>query len=1015
LRLHRSPGEHSWTRVRLADEGAAGSLTMDVTIATDDGAPVAELTGLRLRRTDRAALAHVVSQGSTAADDVLHVVEWHAARLPDGAGLPDGPWLIVADRAGLGVAVAQALSAAGARCTVVAPDDELSAARIADLLRAADAQEVMYLRALDTPPLTAHGDDPVAAQRRGLGGALTLAQGLVGAPARLWLVTQGAQSATGAPAAPEQATLLGLGATIASEHPELRCTRVDLDPAEGADAAAASLLRALTASDREDQVVLRGDERLAPRLVPAPGTDGQLAEPPITRLASDARGVLERLELQPLERRPPGVGEIEIRVHVTGLNFRDVLIALDLYPDEVASFGEECSGEVVRVGAGVQRLQPGAKVLAIGSGSFASYVTTNADLAIEMPPEMTFEDAATVPITFLTAHYALARLGRLQAGERVLVHAGAGGVGMAAVQLAQRAGAEVFATAGNPEKRALLTSLGVRHVFDSRTLDFSEGVLAATDGRGVDVVLNSLSGGEFIPRTLATLAPGGRFLEIGKRDIWDAQQVAAARPDVEYCVVFLGDVSTGDPAQIQAMLAELMPRFAAGTLTPLPRTAFALADVIGAFRYMAQARHIGKVVVRQDVRRQPMAIRSEGTYLITGGLGGLGLAVARALAERGARSIVLAGRHGPGDDTAEALAAIAALGADVRCLQADIGRRADVARLLDEVRSTMPPLRGVIHAAGVNRDALLVEQTWADVERVLAPKLAGAWHLDQLTRDASLDMFVLFSSAVALLGGAGQANYAAANAFLDALGPVRRAGGRAGLTISWGPWDRIGMTALLGRRDHDRLARQGFLAMSAEQAITAFERALAADSAHLVAIALDPVALDTRPVLAELRRTPSTPPRPSGGAVVSRLAGIAPGMRRGALVSFIREEATKVLGLPSGQPVAPRQPFSELGLDSLMAVELRNALSAAFARALPATLLFDYPTSDTLAEHLMSTTPELAAPSLADGHPVGQGPGSNGSGDLGLDEPGSLSVGDVAAMSEDEAEALLLAELGEAP
>ncbi|MEO8693820.1 MAG: SDR family NAD(P)-dependent oxidoreductase [Acidimicrobiales bacterium] len=1008
FRVHQAPDEVLWSHVRSTGERGGESISVDITIATEGGAPVAELLGFRLRRTNADALRKVLGQSHERIvdDDVLYEVDWQPlsspADAPVGATSPTGPWLIIDDRAAVGTRLARALESSGARCIVVPPELDVTNAALAALLQETEAREVVYARGLDAVPLQP-GAAVVGDQHRPLGGALAAAQAVLAVPARLWLLTRGAQAVGGAPTAPEQATLLGLGAAIAVEHPELRCIRIDLEPGLDPDAAVCDLLRVVSAPGAENQIALRGGEQFAPRLGRCRAPIGaSLAERGDRRLVSGGPGILDTLELAPLVRVAPKAGEVEIRVHVTGLNFRDVLIALDLYPEVVDTFGEECSGEIVRVGPDVRGLVPGDRVLAMGSGSFASYVTTNADLAIRLPETMSFEAAATIPITFLTAHYALEKVGRLTAGERVLIHAAAGGVGMAAVQIAQRLGAEVYATAGSDHKRDLLRSLGVRHVFDSRSLDFADGVMAATDGRGVDVVLNSLSG-DFIARTLDVLAPGGRFLEIGKREIWSATQVAAARGDVDYAIVFLGDVSIGDPPAIQSMLVELMRRFAAGELTPLPRSTFGLDDVVGAFRLMAQARHVGKVVVTQPVTREASPVGADGTYLITGGLGGIGLLVARRLVERGVRSLALVGRRAPDALAREAIDSMRSVGVEVRCIQADVAVERDVEHTLDDIARHLAPLRGIIHAAGVNDDATLAEQSWPHFEHVLAPKLAGGWHLHNLSRDLPLDAFVLFSSAAGVLGAAGQANYAAANAFLDALAMARRAGGAPGLSISWGPWDRVGMTAPLDHANEERMRRQGYQPMTADRALDAFERARCLDTAHVVAISFDRSLLDARPILSAIRRPVSAAAGTPDRDLLATWLASPPGLRRAAILAFVREEAAKVLGLASGTPVPPRQPFSELGLDSLMAVELRNAVGAALARSLPATLLFDYPTSDALVDYLVAILPELGEPPEVAPRPsraVEPSPAD------------TAGYEDVAALSEAEAEALLLAELG---
>ena len=370
---------------------------------------------------------------------------------------------------------------------------------------------------------------------------------------------------------------------------------------------------------------------------------------PALQLVNASPGTLDGLELRPLTRRPPGPGEVEIEVKAVGLNFKDVLNALDLYPGDPGPLGSECAGVVTAVGPGVQGLAPGAPVVAIAAGSFATHVTTRADLVAPKPRDWTFEEAAAVPVAFVTAWYCLRSVANLRAGERVLIHAAAGGVGLAAVRVARALGAEVFATAGTPAKRAHLAALGARHVMDSRTATFADEILARTDGRGVDVVLNSLSG-DAIAESLRALAPAGRFLEIGKRGVWTATDVARLRPDASYHVIDWGEVAAVSPATIRTVLDSVLEACRSGVLTPLPRRAFALDRVSEAFRHMAQARHIGKVVVTVPARpgaSAPFTIRPDATYLVTGGLGGLGLEVARWLTDRGARALALVGRRAP--------------------------------------------------------------------------------------------------------------------------------------------------------------------------------------------------------------------------------------------------------------------------------------------------------------------------------------------------------------------------------
>jgi myxalamid-type polyketide synthase MxaB len=463
--------------------------------------------------------------------------------------------------------------------------------------------------------------------------------------------------------------------------------------------------------------------------------------------------------------------------------------------------------------------------LSLGEGAFASYLILPAAQMVAIPEGISDEEAATLPLTFLTAWYGLVELAHLQPGDRVLIHAAAGGVGQAAVQIAQRLGAEVFATA-SPDKWEFLRRQGVTHLFHSRTLHFAEELRQRTGGQGVTVVLNSLNG-DFIEQTLATLAPHGRFVEIGKLGIWSPEQMAQARPDVTYYAFDLGEaLADTPPLQLQLWQA-LLPHFQAGTLRPLPHTTFPIQEAVAAFRYMQQAKQLGKIVLRLAPTERPLD--SMASYLITGGLGGLGLQVAQQLVADGARQICLTGRHGvTTPEQQHALDRLAAAGATVTVIPADIGDPAAVQALLHRC-NRLAPLRGIVHAAGVLEDGVLSTQTPQRLANVLRPKVAGAWHLHTLTADQKLDFFVCFSSVAALLGSPGQSSYAAANAFLDRLMQHRRQQGMHGLSINWGPWAEVGMAASLSTR----FQQQGLTPILPDQGRLFFRYLLQQDVAQL--------------------------------------------------------------------------------------------------------------------------------------------------------------------------------------
>lgn len=1050
----RSPSQ-VWSHVTTpALEGDAGGREVykaDLRFYDDEGQLVAEVAGMYLKKAPRAALRRAMQPNF---DNWMYEIDWQLqTRAEPVVSQPDQPgdWLIFADQNGVGPALAERLQAQGERCVLVHTGDALAAidghspalsewsinpAQSTDfgqLLQDALPAEgqawrgLVYLWSADPAPLPeADVTSLETIQRDNCGSVLYLVQALAktnGAkPPHLWLATRGSQAIeNGEVVMPAGAPVWGLGQTIALEHPGLHCVRIDLSTGSTHDNAQL-LFEEIWSPDGEDQIAYRGGSRYVARLVRSVDKATpklQLPTEPYDLVITE-RGVLDNLTLKPLARRAPGPGEIEIRVRASGLNFRDVLKGLGMYPGDAGHFGDECAGVVVAVGEGVEHLQVGDEVFGMAPGCFRKFVTTSADFMVRKPKQISFEEAATIPVTFLTAYYALHHLGQMTAGERVLVHAAAGGVGVAAVQLAQRADVEVFGTAGSPDKHAFLRSVGVKHLMNSRTLDFSDEILAATDGQGVDLVLNSLNG-DFIPKSLAAMTDNGRFLEIGKVGIWDANQVAELKPEASYHIIFLDEVRQQQPALVRSMLEDIVAALEDGTLKPLPRRLFPIQEASDAFRYMAQAKHIGKVVLTQPAETDPGAdtalFKANASYLITGGLGGLGLTIAQWMAEQGARQLVLVGRSQPSEMAQAVLSELTQQDVNVTVARGDISQAADVSRILDEINQSLPPLRGIIHAAGVLDDGILQEQDWGRFARVMGPKVDGSWHLHTLTRQTPLDFFVLFSSITSVLGSAGQGNYVAANAFMDTLAFYRRSQGLPAVSISWGPWAEVGMIAALEDRTQRRWSKQGMDLIIPEQGVQALERVLRQSSVHLAVLPMDWAAFFSSmaggqpPLLTEMARylekTRKTqlqkqvkPAAAQEAGLLQKLAETAPDKRRSLVVDYIREQARVVFGLAPDFAIDPRQSFNELGLDSLMAVELRNALSNSFKAMMPATLLFDYPTINAVADYLLQNVLALEEAPAAQPEPAQAEP----------DVPVE-AVSELEELSDEEAEALLMDEL----
>ncbi|MEE8526152.1 MAG: SDR family NAD(P)-dependent oxidoreductase [Thermoanaerobaculia bacterium] len=1006
FRIWRSPadrdaGERLWAHARLGSELGSDAETLkgDLRVFAESGEPIAEARGVAFQRAGKEALGRALDRRL---DEWLYELAWRPLPLTVDREPAEtsGRWVVFSDRQGVGDRLVELLAeAAGERPLQIVADPEASGPddgllgidptrpedfeRIFAEIKAQDTVHgIVHLWSLDsTSEVEPTLSSLEQAQTLGCRSVLHLVQALVRTetlPARgLSLVTRGAQAVVPGAAGLQvaQAPLWGLGRVIAREHPELGCRTLDLAPDAGEDDAE-TLCRELRFADGEDQVAYRGGARHVARLVRARESPRAAADQRL-QWNIPTRGVLENLVLQPVPRQPPGPGEVEIRVRAAGLNFRDVLNALGMYPGDAGALGGECSGEIVAVGRGVEDLAEGDAVLALASGGFSTFVTTPAALTVPKPDGLSFEEAATIPVAFLTADWALERLAGLSAGERVLIHAAAGGVGMAAVQLALRRKARVYATA-SPAKWDALRALGVEEVMNSRSLDFARQVMELTDGEGVDVVLNSLAE-DFIPKSLSVLAPGGRFVEIGKRGIWDAEQVAEARSDVSYSVFDLAELSRSAPEQLRRRLGELLAEFGEAGLHPLRRSVFPWSEAIAAFRTMAQAKHVGKIVLRGPV--VPPEIRGDGSYLITGGLGALGLQVARWLVERGARHLVLVSRRQAADAPQDALQQLADLGAQVAVVSGDVTRPQEVARIFAGIDAATP-LRGVVHAAGVLDDGVLDNLDWERFAKVMAPKLAGAWNLHSSSRGQPLDFFVSFSSAASLLGSPGQGSYAAANAFLDALAHYRRSAGLPALAIDWGPWAENGMAQSRDRRTRARWRRRGMSPLQPRHGLAVLELLLRQETPQVAVLPVrwrrfvaDLPASAEPPMLAEIvRRAESREVPAASRAPLERRLREAPSAdRRQLLEAFVHEQAARVLGLDSTKILEPKRPLKELGIDSLMAVELRNALAAGLGESLPTTLVFDYPTPKALIDFLLGRlsaedSPSPPAPVAAEQH-----------------------------------------------
>ncbi len=771
------------------------------------------------------------------------------------------------------------------------------------------------------------------------------------AGARLVLVTRGAVAVRSGEELRglAQSPVWGLVRSAQAENPE-RFVLVDID--ERGDACA--VLPAALALG-EPQLAIRSGVVSVPRLVGA-GSGALVVPDGVDEwcLGVGEDGTLDGLSLVPVPEvvGSLGSGQVRVGVRAGGLNFRDVLIALGMYPGE-ASVGGEGAGVVLECGPGVEGLAVGDRVMGLFSG-FGPIAVTDHRLVARVPEGWSFARAASVPIAFLTAYYGLMDLAGLKPGERVLVHAGTGGVGMAAVQLAKLLGAEVFVTA-SPSKWGVLRSMGFdeAHIASSRSSEFRECFLELTGGRGMDVVLDSLAG-ELVDASLDLLVDGGRFLEMGKTDIRDPGMVAEGYPGVVYRAF---DLMEAGPERVQEMFRELVGLFGAGVLESLPVSVWDIRRAPEAFRFMSQARHTGKIVLSL-----PSGIDPRGTVLITGGTGTLGSLVARHLVSRhGVNRLLLVSRHGEDAEGAPELRAeLESLGAaEVTIAACDVSERRALEVVLDSI-AVEHPLSAVVHTAGVLDDGVVGSLTTERIDGVFAPKVDAAWYLHELTEHMDLGAFVVFSSAAGVLGSPGQGNYAAANAFLDALVAHRRARGLAGCSLAWGLWEQTsGITEDLSETDISRMTRSGARALSSEHGLELFDAVLDMGEALTLPIPLDFQMLRAQartgvlpPLFSSLVRVPTRRFSNEGASLARRLAATPETERESIVLELVRAQVAAVLGHTSTETIDTQQTFKDLGFDSLTAVELRNRLSTTTGLRLPATLIFDYPTTTTLTKHL---------------------------------------------------------------
>lgn len=773
---------------------------------------------------------------------------------------------------------------------------------------------------------------------------------------------------------PASAALAAMARVAANEYPALQIRMLDVAVCDAASTEPVSSW--LARQSNETELAFRNGQFLSPRLMASPRSlskpsDASQLPIPLSgsyRVRLDGTNRTEGLWVERMAMPKPKPDEVVISVDAVGLNFSDVLKAMGLYPgisDEVVPLGIEASGTVTAIGDQVQSVGIGDHVMGIVPYGFASDVATKEYLLVKIPSGISSQEAASIPVAYMTAHYALRNIGRLAAGESVLIHAAAGGVGLAAIEVAHSVGATVFATAGSELKRRLLSMLGIdpQNIFDSRDIDSLHTIGARTGGRGVDVVLNSLPG-EWINRSLELLAAHGRFLEIGKTDIYQNRQLGLLpfQDNLTYSAIDLDRLFRHRPEQVRTLFAEVAEQFAKGIYQPKPITTFALSDLPASLRFMSARRNIGKIVVSPEknaTHDERDHVTADGAYLISGGSGAIAAGITRRLIQRGATKVVLLARR-EATERVEALIRWAEEnGAECLYLQCDCTNQDELLAAMRQLPPTMRPVVGVIHTAGLLDDGLMHEMTPESVARVLRPKVDGAVALAKATEDQPLRMFNMLGSVASVFGSPGQANYAAANGFLEGFAARRRNEGLPANVVHWGPWSSAGMADDPTRLKN--LASRGLRPLRFDAALDLLidagnpngprSRVMVDANWHQMLSSLPESAVPSifRALHTANGQSRSEAVSAKDDALLQELRLLDHDARCERLEIYFSEQLGKIMSLDP-TTLDRSESLGSLGLDSLMAIELKNTIETKLAIVIPISHFMDEPSIATLAK-----------------------------------------------------------------
>ena len=919
-------------------------LSATLKLVDKKGNVLAELQGCKLRKTTNVNTISNIKK-SPINTECTYRIEWHK---PDSDHLLrntsniDSKCLIISDELGLTDLVYQKLKQNNKRVTIIAKQEDVNSAYWSKVFENNNFHEILYLGNIVN-------EERSQVNCKFL---LSLVQYIKinSIKSRLWLITKGCQAVNQLESELSiwQSSILGMSKTVMLElDSPVVCLDLDLDASHKDNSS--NINQIISIGINETQLAYRNGELYCARLVPHKIQD-LLVERKILKILN--YGVLRDLKMQHVKLNSPNTREVEVQTVFSGINFRDLLRMLGMMraiedptnskPANKLIFGYECAGIVTRVGSDVNKFKVGDEVIVYKAGSIASVVVASENLVTLKPKHISFAEASTIPVAYLTAYYALIKCAKLKSSDKVLVHNAAGGVGQAAIQLAKSVGAEIFATA-HPSKWSFLKSIGVKNIYSSRNVDFMEQIIADTKGGGVDVILNSLNG-EFVDKSVGVLKADGRFVEIGKLLVWDEKKFHSERPNAEFYMFDLGQMKD---KKISLLLHEIMDMISNHVINPIPVREYDISDAESAFRHIQQAKHIGKIALNFGVAKNTgTVVREDGSYLVTGGIGGLGFQVFLWLVNKGAKKIVLTSRNKPNEDINNI---IAQQGIEVQFIQADISNYDEIKNVINHCSN----LKGIIHTAGIIDDNLIDKQTENSFQNVMTAKVDGTWNLHNLTKNIDLDYFICFSSVASLMGSAGQSNYSAANAFMDQFAHYRKKNGLKCTAINWGPWGEVGMAASLSKR----LSSQGYEMIPVEYGMLMLEKIIC--FSDLPQISVLPMnwqkfleKFDKLPPFFDVVKLTNFITNANVEFLIDKLRSAEIYERHDMAVEHLTNYIREIIGIGQDVKISEDVSLFDLGLDSLMAVELKNVLEKNMKTTLRSTLLFDYPNIKSLLEYL---------------------------------------------------------------